>query len=96
MLRRPKGTSPEARLRSNLEMGIRRDLRTGCWIWQRGRDTKGYPRVRFGTRTLYAYRASILIYRNIALDAKVNCRIGCGNRLCINPDHISVTPKDDQ
>lgn len=77
-------------LRARLERKIWKDLATGCWNWTAGIDGRGYPRIRYGKEILYAHHAAVLIYRKVPLDAHVRLLRTCGNRKCVNPDHINV------
>lgn len=78
-------------LRARLERKIWKDLVTGCWNWTAAVDTRGYPRIRFGNEVLYAYHATVLVYRGVTRDAQVKMRITCGNRRCVNPDHVEIS-----
>lgn len=82
-------------LQLKLQREIRRcsvtDPDTGCWLWNRQVSNSGYGRMMIsnGGQTLHesAHRISYLAYVGpLKRDDIVRQR--CGNRLCVNPDHL--------
>lgn len=57
-----------------------------CWIWQ-GYLSKGYGRVRVGTKRILVHRAS---YESFIGRIPSNMTIDhiCNNTACINPNHL--------
>jgi len=55
----------------------------GCWLWRGGTCPNGMPRYRGGSVRRMFYR---MIVGNIPDNR--NLRVICGNRLCVNPDHV--------
>lgn len=86
-----KPTNKLEGLRARFERKIWKDLVTGCWNWTASVDARGYPRIRFGSEILYAHHAAALIFRGVPLEAKVRLGLSCGNRKCVNPDHVVIT-----
>lgn len=69
----------------------------GCWDWQ-GLSKDGYAVVRWGKKPV----REVALHRAV-LEAKSGAQLGvqhahhiCGNRLCVNPDHLQpVTYRDN-
>lgn len=71
------------KLRSYAEV----DVNTGCWIWQRCVNNKGYGRVALAGTDMFAHRASYECFvGSIASGLEVCHR--CDTPPCINPDHL--------
>lgn len=68
---------------------------SGCWIWMRGVNYKGYGRVMWKGKAIYVHRLLFEIERGpipISLVTDHLCRV----RLCVNPYHIElVTHKEN-
>ena len=67
---------------------------TGCWIWQGQISNSGYGRVMESqqdgtTRMVSAQSASYRAFIGPVPDACL-VKQRCGNRLCINPDHLEL------
>lgn len=63
------------------------DKHTGCWVWQRNKNNKGYGQLRVSGKLKLAHRVFYeklkgKIKDGMALDHK------CKNPACINPDHL--------
>ena len=66
--------------------------KSGCWIWN-GAIGSGYPRFMIGSRTNNTQRSVSAIawaYRffNGPIENGKVVTQDCGNRLCVNPDHL--------
>ncbi len=66
---------------------------TGCWIWTRQVSNTGYGRIALrdgdGTYMESSHRASFAAFVGPIPDTGV-IRQACGNRLCVNPDHLEL------
>ncbi len=61
----------------------------GCWIWNGGMRADGrYGKVRIGSRTANAHRASYMA-ANECIDLPLDISHVCHRNLCVNPNHLS-------
>lgn len=63
------------------------DHDTGCWLWQAGRDGKGYGQFAVGEKNVLAHRFAWQLERGPipeGLQIDHLCRV----RHCVNPDHL--------
>lgn len=61
---------------------------TGCWEWQRGKDSKGYGQLRIDGRLI---RAHVFFYEKKygpVPPGKELDHFKCDNTSCCNPDHV--------
>ena len=69
------------------------DPDSGCWLWRGQISNSGYGRIMFSSETgramESAHRASYLTFVG-PIPNGTFIRQSCGNRLCINPDHLEV------
>lgn len=84
----------QARLQRQLLGRIREDTETGCWNWTGQVSSSGYGRTMIAdddgsTRSESAHVASYLAFTG-PLPRGMLVRQHCGNRLCINPDHLEL------
>lgn len=60
-----------------------------CWIWHGAMQSNGtIPMIRYGKKTMSVRRA-VLVDRGAPVSGyQATCT--CGNRLCVNPDHVEA------
>lgn len=63
------------------------DAATGCWLWQRTVDHRGYGRIKVQGRTAYAHR---IYYARLVGPIPEGLELDhlCRNRACVNPAHM--------
>lgn len=62
---------------------------SGCWEWQRGRDEKGYGQTQRGGQCQKAHRYVWRQQRGELAPGQQLHHV-CGNKACVNPDHLEV------
>lgn len=79
-------------IKRRIQMGVQIDSTTGCWVWTKGLDSRGYPRIRHLDQILYCHRVTAFLYRDVPLKLPegVQVRHTCRNRRCVNPEHLEV------
>lgn len=82
---------PHKRTRERILASITKAPDTGCWLWIRQVSNSGYGRITLsnqdGTYMESAHRASFRAFAG-PLPENAMIRQTCGNRLCVNPDHL--------
>ena len=63
------------------------DAETGCWVWQRGRDSKGYGMTKRAGKATVAHR---MVYERHVGRIPDGLQLDhlCRNRSCVNPAHL--------
>lgn len=77
----------QERLREVLLSGSMPEPMSGCWIWVRYRQPRGYGLLSFRGRTTLAHRAAFQSFRGPipeGMELDHLCRVRC----CVNPDHL--------
>lgn len=60
----------------------------GCWEWQKGFNSKGYPTLYHFGKKRYAHRLSYSHHNNVDIDSLDVVMHTCDNPKCINPAHL--------
>lgn len=69
------------------------DKQTGCWNWIGCTNENGYNMFMYNHRMMGSHRASYLIYKG-AIEKNTEIQQTCGNKNCINPDHLVKVPSN--
>lgn len=65
------------------------DQATGCWVWTGAKHPEGYPEVRVEGKIVRAHRHYYELHKGPLGDGLV-VHHTCGNRGCVNPDHLEL------
>ena len=75
---------------------VARDPESGCWLWRGQISNSGYVRMMLktesGTCIESAHRASYASFIGLIPEGAI-IRQTCGNRLCVNPEHLEIIDK---
>ena len=94
MIREEVDPDEAARALAYLLERVEVDPRTGCWEWALYRSPEGYGRMRWGPSMWRPHRFSYHFLAGYLHKAEpVHHR--CGNRGCVNPDHLQKTTAQD-
>ena len=82
------------RAQERLLASVRKNADTGCWEWAGQVSNSGYGRTMLrdadgSTRMQSAHLASYELFIG-PIPPHRQVRQSCGNRLCINPDHLEL------
>ncbi len=67
------------------------DAETGCWNWTGRRASKGHGLVNgANSHPMYAHKAAFIASGRKLPSRGYGLRHKCGNKLCVNPDHITL------
>jgi hypothetical protein len=86
----------ESRAAQRLLNSIHTNADSGCWEWIGQISNSGYGRTAVraadgGTRLESAHRVSYEVFVG-SVPEGMRVRQTCQNRLCINPEHLELTP----
>lgn len=79
-------TAPSVFNQDFIESRIERVTESGCWIWTRCANKRGYGHVRFQKRISLAHRASWTLFNGPTNGLHVLHR--CDVPSCVNPNHL--------
>lgn len=65
------------------------DESSGCWVWDGKPTAAGYGRTTVDGQEVYAHRWSWTEHRG-PIPPGHHVHHECGNRRCVNPDHLAV------
>jgi hypothetical protein len=73
--------------------------RSGCWVWQRQKNAKGYSRITIPqpfSRKVRAHRVSYILNRG-PIPYGMTLDHLCRNTSCVNPDHLEpCSPEENR
>lgn len=67
---------------------------SGCWLWLKSVESRGYGKTYHEGRTMLAHRASWLVFKG-AIPAGLNVLHKCDVPGCINPAHLKLGTHQD-
>lgn len=72
---------------ARFEAAIERIPWSGCWVWMRGTDRKGYGTFHFNNRRYQSHRAAWEIFKGTIPQGLEVCH-QCDVPACVNPAHL--------
>ena len=83
----------QARNQQRILALVSKDPSSGCWLWRHQISNSGYGRIMLrgndGSYMESAHRASYSAFIAPLADG-AQVRQTCGNRLCVNPEHLEL------
>ena len=73
--------------RTVIERHVERIPFSGCWIWMRSLNSRGYGQAWNGKKTVLAHRLSYSAYFGV-IDNGMHVCHRCDTPSCVNPDHL--------
>lgn len=82
------------RLQQKIMINISKDEISGCWLWRGQISNSGYGKIKIKdddniTKTKSAQDVSYMAFIG-SIPQGMIARHNCDNRLCVNPEHISI------
>lgn len=87
----------QEKLQEQIRHSSIRDPESGCWIWNRQISNSGYGRITVaGNRSTFTESAHRISYLAFVGPLKHDDIVQhtCGNRLCVNPDHLVLAERE--
>ena len=66
------------------------DPASDCWLWTGYINQYGQPAISIGRRSMGAWRVSFEAFIGDILDPMIVATSSCGNKKCVNPEHIKL------
>lgn len=78
--------------RERLMQKVSVDSESGCWLWTAMKHYSGFGRMKVNNRPRMVH---VLMYEDLhgAVPKDKRIRHTCGNRLCVNPDHMRIASR---
>lgn len=72
-----------------LEKQAIKNNETGCWVWSKNKNIKGYGLVNYQRKYWYVHRLSYTLWKDIIPEGMLVQHI-CDNPSCFNPEHLEL------
>lgn len=81
-------------LQKKILMNITKDEDSQCWLWKGQISNSGYGKLmikdeNYTTHTCGAQEVSYMAFKGDIPEGMI-ARHHCSNRLCVNPDHLTI------
>ncbi|QWY84636.1 HNH endonuclease [Microbacterium phage Footloose] len=80
--------NPRGTIHERMERAVSKDTSTGCLVWERARNSRGYGVIFFEGKLHLAHRVSWLLTRGAWPDADLVIDHICEVKACVNPEHL--------